>query len=318
MTPKSIERRTLIRSLLFVPGNRPDMLGKATGMRPSAFVPDMEDAVPPAEKERARHTIAEKLPALAATGRLVIPRVNSIESGLLEDDVAAIAGPNIDAISIGKIRSPRDIQHVDAILTRAESSARIPAGSIGILPWIETAAAIVAVYEIASSSPRIRWIAFGADDFTADMEIPRPAPGIPTDIPSGSQDDLKERRPAEPGLIYPRSAVAIAARAAGAQALDTPYVAYRDQEGLLAEATLARKLGYTGKCAIHPAQIEPIESVFAPTDDEIEYARRVLNAWDEATARGSGATSLDGILIDTPVVERARRLLDSPRQGNTR
>ena len=307
MTPKSKQHPALLRSLLFVPGNRPDMLDKATGMRPGAFAPDMEDAVPPAEKERARHTIADKLPALAATGRLVIPRVNSIESGLLEDDVAAIAGPHIDAISIGKIRSPEDIQHVDAILTRAENSARITVGSIGILPWIETAAAIVAVYEIASSSPRIRWIAFGADDFTADMEIPRPAP----DIPRGSQDNPTDRLLAEPGLIYPRSAVAIAARAAGAQSLDTPYVAYRDQDGLLAEATLARKLGYTGKCAIHPAQIEPIESVFAPTDDEIEYARRVMNAWDEATARGSGATSLDGILIDTPVVERARRLLDS-------
>ena len=294
------------------------MLDKATGMRPGAFAPDMEDAVPPAEKERARHTIAEKLPALAATGRLVIPRVNSIESGLLEDDVAAVAGPNIDAISIGKIRSPKDILHVDAILTRAERSGKLPAGSIAILPWIETAAGIVNVYEIARSSPRIRWLAFGADDFTADMDIPRPTPGNSPHIPTGSQADLPARLLAEPGLIWPRSAVAIAARAAGAQALDTPYVAYRDQQGLLAEATIARKLGYTGKCAIHPAQIETIESVFAPTRDEIEYARRVMNAWDEATARGSGATSLDGVLIDTPVVERARRLLGALPQDNTR
>ena len=272
------------------------MLGKADRYSPDAFVPDMEDSVPPAEKANARQTIADALPAMTQLGIPIIPRVNSLESGHTQTDIEAVVGRGIIGISVGKIRTPEAIQVLDRFLLDAEQDSGTARGSTFLFLWIETAAGIMNVTEIVAASPRVQWIAFGADDFTADMEMPR-----------GRNSDPAE----EIGLVYPRSAVAIAAKAGGIQALDTPYVAYRDQAGLEREAQFARRLGFTGKCAIHPSQIDTIRRVYSPSEEEVEYARKVLEVWAEATSRGSGATSLDGDLIDTPVVERAQRLLAS-------
>jgi citrate lyase subunit beta/citryl-CoA lyase len=272
------------------------MLGKAERYSPDAFVPDMEDSVPPDEKDNARQTIADALPAMTQLGIPIIPRVNSLESGHIRADIQSVVGQGIIGVSVGKVRTPEAIQVLDQFLLDAEVASDTPRGSTFLFLWIETAAGIMNVSEIVSASPRIQWIAFGADDFTADMEMPRAKNSSPED---------------EIGLIYPRSAVAIAAKSAGIQAMDTPYVAYQDQPGLEREAEFARRLGFTGKCAIHPSQIDTIRRVYSPSEEEIKYARRVLEVWDEATSRGSGATSLDGDLIDTPVVERAQRLLAS-------
>lgn len=286
------------RSLLFVPGNRADMLSKAVRNSPGAFIPDLEDSVPNSEKASARATVAAAIPQLAATGSAVIPRVNSLPTGLTADDIAAVLTPDVTAISIGKIATAADISEIDALLSAAERDLGLPEGSAGILPWIESASAIVNLSPICNASRRVRWIAFGAEDFSADMGISR---SVDTDESEGPYG--------EPGLLYARSAVTVAARAAGVQALDTPFVKFRDVDGLRADCSLARRLGFTGKMAIHPAQIEVIEEAFRPTHREVERARRVIEASDEAEQLGRGSLSLDGEMVDAPVVARARNIL---------
>ncbi len=291
-----------LRCPLFIPGNRRDMLGKAGRYSPSAYIPDMEDSVPMANKAEARVITAEALPCLNELGKAVVPRVNSLLTGLTMDDLEAVVGPYIVAISIGKVKSPDDIAVVDAMLSELERDRGIEVGSIGILPWLETASGIVNAYAICCASDRVRWVAFGAEDYSADMGISRAV-----DVAEADTGSVAEY--GEASLLYARSAVAVAARAADVQALDTPYVKFRDSDGLRSEAGLARRLGYSGKFAIHPAQVEVIEDIFSPTDAEIERARRVLEAARVAELEGRGSVSLDGEMVDAPVVARARNVL---------
>ena len=233
---------------------------------------------------------------MSASGRPVIPRVNSLESGLFELDLTAVVGPQIAGISVGKIRIPEDIRRIDSKLATIEGRLGIPSGTIGILPWIETAGALTKATEICGASSRVRWVAFGAEDLTADMGVPRAS-------------DQEGSGVGEPLLVHARALVAIAARASGAWALDTPYVHFRDEPGLIREALLARQLGFKGKFAIHPAQVEPINRAFSPSEAEVSRARKVIDAWEAAAKEGRGAISIDGEMIDVPVVARARALL---------
>ena len=288
------------RSLLFIPGNRADMLVKGPRYSPGGFIPDLEDSVPISEKSAARGIVAAAIPTLAATGRSIVPRVNSLRTGLTADDIGAVVTPQVTAISIGKINGAGDIEQVAEMLAARENELGLPVGSVGILPWIETAAAVVNVNAICAASERVRWIAFGAEDFSADM-------GISRTVDSESRSEAGSY--GEPGLLYARSAVTIAARAAGVQAFDTPYVMFRDTEGLKADCALARSIGFTGKMAIHPAQVEVIEAAFSPTQQDIERARRIMDVASEAAHDGRGSISLDGEMIDAPVVARARNVL---------
>ena len=278
-----------LRSLLFVPGVRPDMLQKAANYPVDALVPDMEDSVPVDEKDRARETVARMLPHLAAAGVAVIPRTNSLGTGLLTADAAAVVGPHIAGVTVGKIGSAWEVAQVCAVLEGLERAAGLAVGSTRLLPWIETAQGVANAAEICRASPRIAAVCFGADDYTADMGIPRSADGVE--------------------LLHPRSVVAVAARAADLPALDTPYTDFRDAEGLRREAAVARQLGYRGKFAIHPGQIEAINAAFAPTPQEVEEAQRIVSAYEAARAQGHGATSLEGRMIDAPIVKQARNIL---------
>ncbi len=280
----------VLRSLLFVPGNRANMLEKALGFAPDAYVPDMEDSVPQEEKANARGVTASFLARLAATGRLVVPRVNSIDSGLMEEDLEAVVGPHIFGVSVGKVRSADDIKYISAVIERLEKRAGVQPGGTRLVPWLEVARAIVNAYDICIASPRVMGVAFGAEDFTNDMGIPR------------SEDDSE--------VAYPRSVVCVAARAADVLALDTPYFSFRDPEGLRKNALASRRQGFKGKFAIHPAQVDIINEAFSPSAEEIEYARRVVAAFEEAERQGRGSTSLDGKVIDVPVVKRARQVLE--------
>ncbi len=279
----------ILRSLLFVPGNKAGMLEKAMGFQPDAFIPDMEDSVPDAEKANARQVIAGHLEPLSATGKLIIPRVNSLDTGLTEDDLAAVVGPHVHGISIGKINTADDIRRVDELLTGLEQQRGLERGSLKLIPWIETALAIVHCYDICSASPRLIGAGFGAEDYTNDMQIPR------------SQDDHE--------VAYARNVMCVAARAAGILALDTPFFVFKDQQALLANAQASKHDGFKGKFAIHPAQIDTINAVFSPSEDEIRHAERIVAAFEDAERNGRGSTSLDGIVIDVPVVKRARALL---------
>ena len=278
-----------LRSLLFVPGNQPRMLERASGLTPDAFIPDMEDSVPDAEKANARAITAAHVDSLSARGVAVIPRLNSLDTGLLDDDLAAVVGPRIYGVSVGKINSASDIALISAKLDALERKAGLEVGNIKLLPWIETAQAIVNVYEICAASPRIIGAAFGAEDFTNDMGI--------------------ERIEDESETSFARNAIAVAARAANVLALDTPYFSFRDPDGLRRNAQAARQIGFKGKFAIHPAQIDIINETFSPSAAELEQARRVVEAFREAERIGRGSTSLDGKVVDVPVVKRAEALL---------
>ncbi len=279
----------ILRSLLFVPGNKENMLEKALTFRPDAFIPDMEDSVPTAEKANAREVIKRYLPKLAASGVPVIPRVNSLDTEWIEADLAAVVGPHVHGISVGKVDVPDDIAAISDLITELEEKAGVETGSLKLIPWLESAKAIVHCYDICSSSQRIVGVAFGGEDFTHDMGIER-------------LDDESE-------VAYPRNVLCIAARAAGIAALDTPYFRFKDEDGLRANIALAKQTGFKGKFAIHPAQIEAINAGFSPSQAEIEHARRIVAAFEEAERQGRGSTSLDGKVIDVPVVKRARAVL---------
>lgn len=280
----------VLRSLLFVPGNQPSMLDKAVGFTPDAFIPDLEDSVPVEEKAHAREVTASYLPRLSQYTPVVIPRVNSLESGWFEEDLVALVSPHIAGVSVGKIQTPQDIAEIAKLLTHLEQRAGVPVGQISLIPWIETAMAVVYVYSICTASPRVVGVAFGAEDFTHDMGIER------------SEDDSE--------VVYPRNAMCVAARAAGVLALDTPYFRFRDPEGLQQNALASKKIGFKGKFAIHPAQVDILNMTFSPSASEIAYAQRVVAAFEEAERAGRGSTSLDGKVIDVPVVKRAKALLE--------
>ena len=293
-TPKQKEpKMPLLRSLHFVPGISPKMIEKAFTLHPDALVLDLEDSVPLAEKERARELVSAATEPLAKAGQEVFVRINSLSTGLAEDDLRAVISERIVGISLPKPETPEQVQYIAKVIDLLEAERGLVPGRIRLIPWIETAGAVTRVFQIASSTPRIIAVAFGAEDFTLDMGMQRSAEGTE--------------------LIYPRSQVAIAARVAGVFALDTPYTDFRDEPGLIEEARLNRRLGFHGKFTIHPLQIEPVNRVFTPTADEIEQAARIVKAFEEAQKQGIAATSLDGKMIDTPVFERARRLLSSLR-----
>jgi citrate lyase subunit beta/citryl-CoA lyase len=274
---------------MFIPGNRQDMLAKAGNSPADALVPDMEDSVPEGEKERAREILREAVPTMALQGQPIIPRINALDTGLAADDLAAVVGPHVYGVTVGKVSAPWDIQELSNILDGLESRAGLEVGHTRLIPWLENAKAIMNAYDIASSSPRIVAVALGAEDFTNDMGVQR-------------TDDGSE-------LAFARASVAVAARAANVLAIDTPYVNFRDAEGLERELRSVLPFGFKAKFAIHPAQLETINRLFSPSEEEIEYANRVVAAFAEAEARGSGATALDGKMIDVPVVKRARNLL---------
>jgi citrate lyase subunit beta/citryl-CoA lyase len=287
---------TILRSLLFVPGNKSNMLGKALGLRPDAFVPDMEDSVPAAEKANARAMIRDFLPQLAAVRVPVIPRVNALETDWIEDDLAAVVGPAIYGVSVGKVRTAGDVSTISQLIASLEKRAGLAHGSVKLVPWIETAAAIVNCDAICAASERVVAIAFGGEDFTADMGIER------------LEDDSQ--------VAYARQKMCVSARAAHVLALDTPYFKLRDPDGLRANALAAKNIGFKGKFAIHPDQVATLNECFSPSAQEVAHAQRVVAAFEEAEARGRASTSLDGWVIDVPVVKRARALLELARRAS--
>ena len=279
----------LLRSLIFVPGNRANMLERALNFEADIIMVDLEDSVPPGEKVAARDVAAEWIPRLRQAGQRVMVRANSLDTGLTRDELTAVISPHLYGVSVGKTESAGDLREIEGIISPLEIGANLEAGHVNLIPWIESAKAIVNVSEMATALIRTVAIAFGAEDYTNDMGIQR-------------TDDGEE-------VHHPRSAVAIAARAAGIASLDSPYVAFRNPEGLKKDAGAARQMGYTGKFAIHPAQVGTINEVFSPQPEDVAYARRVMEAWREAEANGRGSLSLDDKMVDVPVVKRAQNLL---------
>ncbi len=277
------------RSVLFAPGNSARMVERAPQAGADAVVLDLEDAVPVAAKEATRATLARLLATPSRTPPRFV-RINALDSPWGRQDAADVVGAGVFGLVLPKVEAAPDIEALDGILTGAEAAARMPLGQIEILPIIETARGVLRAAEIAAAGPRIRRIAFGSYDFARDMDIPLTA--------SGEE------------LLVPRATVALAARAARVQALDTVFAAIDDQAGLLAEASRARGLGFSGKFCIHPSQIGTVHRVFSPTAEEIAKATRVVAAFRTAVADGRASVALDGKMVDYPIAEQHQRLLE--------
>jgi citrate lyase subunit beta/citryl-CoA lyase len=283
----------LKRSWMFVPGHRQRMIDKALELNTDAIMLDIEDGVAPSEKDTARKLISDALgrdKAPHAPTRFV--RINAIGHARMEADLEAVVVPGLDGLVLPKVESAQEVLKVDGILTAREPKLKIQKGSIKLLIAIESPKGLLDAPAIAACSPRVVGLMFGAEDFGKEL-------GLPTSREGEARD-----------MLYARSAMVMAAASAHVQSVDGVWVDLQDTEGLFGFARQSRRLGFSGMSLIHPSQIDPINRVFSPTPEEVDYAQRVVKAYEEAVARGDGSISFGGQLIDRPIVERARRTLD--------
>lgn len=283
--------RQPLRSLLFAPGNHARRLERVGEFGSDLIVLDLEDAVADAEKVAARAPVRAVLPTYAGPVAVAV-RVNGESTGLLEDDVEAVVSPDLDCLLVPKVEGPQVLHAVSALLDRLEREAGIPAGQVRLLPIVETALGIVHCDEIALSAPaRVVTLIFGLGDFSVDIGV-----------------DLT-REATE--LLYGRSRVVVAARAGGLPPpIDGPYLDIHDLDGLVENSLLSRRLGFQGRVVVYPAQVEPVQRAYSElTAEELEQARRVVEAFEKAEASGLASIQVDGRFIDYPLYHRARRRL---------
>ena len=284
-----------LRSALFVPGNRPDRVDKAVHTNADVVIIDLEDAVPLSQKVEARGVVREKVSTYRE--KKIIVRVNALNSEFAPDDFSEVISDGLSGIMVPKVETPSDIQEIDSIVLEAEKKEGIEPGSIFILPLIESARGVENAFAIASvrtEPDRFFTLSFGAADFALDMGI--------TITLSGEE------------LIYPRARLAVACRAAGlAPPIDTPFMLdLKDLKALEADIRRAIRFGFQGKLCIHPNQVDICNKLFSPTEEEVDHARKVIDAFEKAEAEGVAAIQLEGKFIDYPVVERSRRVLKMP------
>jgi citrate lyase beta subunit len=287
---------------LFVPGSRPEMIAKAAASAAAAVCIDLEDAVTPADKPAARGHAVRALTTLDFGSRTRLVRINAVDTAFAYRDLVDVvegAGARIDAIMLPKAASARDVEFVDTLLGQIERATGLPR-AIAIEAQIESAAGFVNLREIASASPRLRALIFGQGDYSASMHMP--ASSI------GERDEYDE---AYPGHRYHAvmHAIVASARANGLRCYDGPYAAYKDAAGLERACRTARAIGFDGKQCIHPAQLDVVDRVFAPTAEEIARAEALIRAYEVSVAAGQGAAVHDGRMIDAASVRMARSIL---------
>lgn len=286
-----------MRSHLYTPGHRETMVARVmegtVATPPDVALLDLEDSVPAAEKENARRVVSAAL-ARPRGVTLRFVRIGRALSDQAEADLAAIVRPGLDGVLVPKVVRAEELAMLDEMLAARERAASLVPGSVRVIAAIETAAALIDAPRIAKA-PRVIGLMFGSEDFAAEL-------GLPT------------RREAEAAeLLYARSAVVVAAVAAGVQAFDGIWADFRDEAGLRDDAVRGRRLGFSGRQCIHPDQIAVVNEVFSPAPDEVAHARRVIAAYEDGVAKGLGAVALDGEMLDPPIVERARRVLRMTR-----
>ena len=279
----------LRRSMLFVPGSNAAMISNTFIYKPDSIMFDLEDSVALAEKDTARMLVAHALQHPLYRELETVVRVNPLASefGLL--DLNAVVRAGTDIVRLPKTDSAQDIIDMDVAITAIEKDCGRVVGSTQLLAAIESAQGILAVNDIAKASPRLMGIALGAEDYVRNMKTERSPEGIE--------------------LLFARSSILHAARANGLMAFDTVYSDARNEEGFLREASLIKQLGFDGKSLINPNQIVLIHNLFAPTQKEVDHAERVIAAAEEAERNGSGVVSLNGKMVDTPIIERAKLVL---------
>lgn len=280
----------LRRTMLYVPGNNPGMVKDAHIYGSDSLMFDLEDSVSLSEKDAARFLVYYALKTIDYEGTEKVVRINGLDTTFGEKDLEAIVRAKPDIIRLPKTEKPEDVKEADRLITEIEEKAGIEKGTVKLMAAIESALGVINAYGIATASPRLVGIALGAEDFVTDMKTSRSIGGIE--------------------LLVARSQVLLAARAAGVYALDTVFSDINDEEGFVNEVKLIKQLGFDGKSIIHPRQIELVHKIYTPSEKEIEKSVRILNAIKEAEQKGSGVISLDGKMVDKPIVERAQRVID--------
>ena len=301
---KTAER--FVRSMLFVPGARRDMIEKAARSAADAVCLDLEDAVAPDDKPAARGVVAQALGELDFGGKARILRINGLDTAFAYRDLIEVveaAGDDLEMVMLPKAGAPEDVLFVHRLLAQMEMHRGF-SRPIGIEAQIETAAGFLNIREIARSSPRLEALIFGPGDYAASMRMPAASIGEP---------DVYDA--AYPGHRWHAvmHAIVAAARVNGLRAMDGPYAAFRDRDGFARSCAVARAMGFDGKQCIHPGQIETVNESFAPTAAEVAEAERVWRAYEEAAAAGRGAASLHGRMIDAANLRMARVVLERNR-----
>ncbi len=279
----------LRRSMLYVPGNMPSMLQNIPIFESDGVMIDLEDAVPLSEKDAARILVRKFLDSHTEHNKEILVRINALDTKWGEDDLRAVLPALPDGIRLPMADTPEVVETLDTMLTEFEEELSLPIGRFSILPSIETAEGVINCIKIAKSSKRLIGLAFGAEDYTANLEIERT---------KGGEE-----------LFAARTRVVWACKAAGIQAIDTIFADAGDMEGLRRETELVKTLGFSGKSLVNPRQIDVIHEVFAPKPDEVDYALQVIEAIQRAREMGTGVISLGGKMVDAPVVKRAVRTL---------
>ncbi len=274
------------RSMLFIPSNSWRMIVKAAGEMQDAVILDLEGVVPVAEKETGRIFARDAAIVLKSTGTDVFVRINSFATGLTQDDLRVAVVKGVDGVVLPKAECGKDVARLDQLLRKEEERKGLKAGSISIVPLVESSAGVTNAADIAGASARVAALGFGAGHYLREMGAGLAAARL-------APDEYF------PIVLYARSRVSVAARVAGIPAIDTPYYGLLiDLDGLVRDASMARLLGYGGKMLNHPRHVEPVNRVFAPTREEVEHSRMMVAAYEDAAQKGVGAVSYGGRMID--------------------
>lgn len=285
----------LRRSMLFVPGSNAAMLSNSFIYKPDSIMFDLEDAVALKEKDSARLLVAHALQHPLYQEIETVVRVNPLDSefGLL--DLNAVVRAGVDVVRMPKTETAQDVVDMDNAITDIEKACGREVGSTKMLAAIESPLGITQANQIATASKRLIGIALGAEDYVRNLKTERSPEGIE--------------------LLFARCSILQAARAAGIQAFDTVYSNANNEEGFLKEAALIKQLGFDGKSLINPRQIELLHNLFAPTQKDVDQAKRIIEAAKEAEKQGSGVVSLNGKMIDAPIIDRAKLVLERAKSG---
>ncbi|MBS0393710.1 MAG: CoA ester lyase [Proteobacteria bacterium] len=276
------------RSVLFAPGNHERRMAKAMASDADLVVLDLEDAVPPAEKSRARHSVRAALEA--AGGRPACVRINAPGSGDAVQDLEALTAAPLHAVVVPKVESAGSLGALEPLLAALEQRSGWPSGALEVMPIVETAAGVLDCRSIAAASPRVRRLVFGAADYTLDLDL--------------------EWTAEEEALAFARAQLAHASRVAGLEPpIDAAILEFRDLDRVRQSARNGRRFGFQGKLCLHPDQIAICHEVFTPTAAEVERARSIVAAFAAAESRGVAAIDVDGVFVDRPVALRARAVL---------
>lgn len=280
----------VMRSIMYVPGNNPKMVAKAPSIPADIITFDLEDSVPPAEKENARKLTRENLKAAGANGAEVYARINNWETELTNDDLEAIVYEGLNGVTLAKCGHPDDVKRLDWKLEELERRRGIPVGTVKISLLLETAKGIMNAYESCCASPRVVSAIFGAVDYCKDMRVKL-------------TNEAKEQ-------AYARAHMAVAARAAGIVAIDAPFVDFQNLEAFKKNVAEGRQMGYEGRMIIHPSMVPICNEMYAPDPAEVEWARGVVKCFEEeGIAKGKAAVSYQGKMVDTPVYLNAKDIL---------